>query len=315
MNLSEICNHLEGQLIGDGSLEISRIKTLEEATPKDISVILSPKALPQALKSKASAFIVFKKLSQINNQIIVTNPKKALAQTITLLSVCTSKNASPASAIYTKHVSKTASIGQGTTVHSKSVISDNVSIGKDCSIGKHVIIHPNVTIYDHTQIGDNVIIHAGTVIGSDGFGYYSENNQWHKIPHIGSVIIENNVEIGANTCIDRGCLGHTRIKEGTKIDNLVHIAHNTTIGYDCAIAAQVGFTGSSELGDHVMIGGQAGIDSSSITSHVVVAARAGVTKSITSPGIISGFPAWNHKSELKKEAFCRKISQEDKNEN
>ena len=173
-------------------------------------------------------------------------------------------------------------------------------------LDKNCIIEPNVTIHSNTIIGDNSQIHSGTVIGTDGFGFYNENDEWFKIPHIGSVIIGQNVEIGANCVIDKGCLGKTYINDGTKIDNLVHIAHNSKIGKNCAIAAQVGCLGGAIVEDSVQIGGQTGIAKVVVGHHSVITARAGVTKSLPPHSIASGFPAWDHKKEMKKEISIRK---------
>jgi UDP-3-O-[3-hydroxymyristoyl] glucosamine N-acyltransferase len=178
-------------------------------------------------------------------------------------------------------------IGEGTQILAGAQIGENVSVGKNC------IIHPNVVIEDGCTIGDNVILHAGVVIGADGFGYVrDENNQYIKFPQIGTVVIEDNVEIGANTCIDRGALGETRIGEGTKIDNLVQVGHNVSIGKRCVIAAQTGISGSVVIEDDCVIGGQVGFgDHVRVQSGTIIGSQAGVLPGkIVRPGVYWGTP-------------------------
>lgn len=310
MILTDIASHIAGTLYGDGSLEINAINDLHSSSQGQLSFVLEKQYIQLAQCSEASAFITFKYIDNLNNQIVIDSPKKALSDVIMLF------KESITSAYVSKHtatisqdaiISDSAFISEHCSIGDRTVISANVSIGYNCQIGSDVFIHPNVTLYDHTIIRDKVTIHAGSVIGSDGFGYYKDSDQWFKVPHIGYVQIDDNVEIGANTCIDRGCIGLTHIMSGCKIDNLVHIAHNTIIEPHVAVAAQVGFTGSTRIGDHVIIGGQAGIDANHIGSHAVIAGKAGVTKDVSENEMVSGFPAWSHKKELKKQAFIRHL--------
>jgi UDP-3-O-[3-hydroxymyristoyl] glucosamine N-acyltransferase len=191
------------------------------------------------------------------------------------------------------YVGPFAVIGAGAVVGDRAQIAAGAKIGKNVSIGKGSVIHPNVCVEEGCSIGDNVILHAGAVVGSDGFGYVADENGEHvKFPQIGSVIIEDNVEIGANTCIDRGSLGTTRIGAGTKIDNLVQIAHNVEVGRRCVIAAETGISGSSIIGHDCVIGGQVGIaDHVRIESGAVIGARSAVFPGkIIGPGIWAGTP-------------------------
>ncbi len=309
MILTDIASHIAGTLYGDGSLEINAINDLHSSSQGQLSFVLEKQYIQLAQCSEASAFITFKYIDNLNNQIVIDSPKKALSDVIMLF------KESITSAYVSKHtatisqdaiISDSAFISEHCSIGDRTVISANVSIGYNCQIGSDVFIHPNVTLYDHTIIRDKVTIHAGSAIGSDGFGYYKDSDQWFKVPHIGYVQIDDNVEIGANTCIDRGCIGLTHIMSGCKIDNLVHIAHNTIMEPHVAIAAQVGFTGSTFIGKHVMIGGQAGVDAAKIGTHAIITAKAGVTKNVDDYQMVSGFPAWDHKKELKKEALLRK---------
>lgn len=315
-SLSEIASHIEGLLIGDPQLLIEKVSPLDSPEENSITFILDKK-FENISPLPAKAVITFKELEIPLPQIIIKNPKKALAKTLDLffnsftpfqINTSTQVQVSKSASLHASvKLSAFVSIGNNTTIKENTQIHSSVSIGSNVSIGKNCTLHPSVVIYDNTQIGDNVIINAGTVIGSTGFGYYTnETGEWIQIPQVGKVIIEDNVEIGSNTSIDRGCIGNTLIKKGTKLDNLIHIAHNTKIGKHCAIAGQVGFTGSATVEDHVMIAGQVGIDNVTIGKKSIILGKAGVTKSIKEGSIVSGFPAWEHKNELKKEAFIRK---------
>lgn len=178
-----------------------------------------------------------------------------------------------------------SSIGDNSCIKSGAVIGDNVTIGKNC------VIYPQVTIYDNTVIGDNVSIHAGAVIGTDGFGYIP-GAEHKKIPHVGNVRIENNVEIGASTCIDRATIGSTVIGAGTKIDNLVQIGHNVRVGRGCLFASQCGISGSTVIGDYVTLGGQVGLaDHINISSHAMIMAQSGVGNDVPEKAVFGGYPA------------------------
>ncbi len=195
-----------------------------------------------------------------------------------------------------------SSAGNGTHIHANCVIGRHVQIGDD------VLIYPNVTVYDHSIIGNRSIIHAGTVIGGDGFGYMKKDGRYIKIPHAGKTVIEDDVEIGANCCIDRGTLGVTHIRRGSKLDNLIQIAHNVVIGEDTVIAAQAGIAGSAVIGDSVTIAGQAGlVGHIAIGSRVTIGAQAGVIGSVEEGKTISGYPARDHHEAMRREALISKI--------
>jgi UDP-3-O-[3-hydroxymyristoyl] glucosamine N-acyltransferase len=200
-------------------------------------------------------------------------------------------------------------ISEKVVIGHQSKIYPDSFIGEHVSIGSHTIIHPGVKIYKDCVIGDHVIIHSGAVIGSDGFGFAYENGKFNKIPQLGNVVIENDVEIGANCSIDRATIGSTLIKKGAKLDNLIQIAHNVEIGENTVIAAQAGISGSSKIGNHVMIGGQAGI-----VGHIKIAAgtkinaQSGVSKEIKENGTsITGSPAFEYKSALKSQAVFKNL--------
>lgn len=320
MILSTIASLIEGTLIGDPNCVIDGVASLEDAKPGDISFILEKSYINHSHNNPATAFVTFKQLDHLENQIIVKNPRKALADVLKLFVNTTHPVTSQSPHAI---ISPLAQVAASVRIHHFTVIEDhvsigddtiiynNVSIGRSSSIGKRCIIYPNVTLYDNVTIGDDVIIHSGTVIGSDGFGFHLHEGKFHKVPQIGKVIIGNDVEIQANSVVDRGTIGNTVIGENSKLDNLVHIAHNTTIGKHTVIAAQVGCTGKSKIGSYVSIGGQVGIDSTEIEDQVMIAGKSGVTKRIPKGSIVSGNPAMDHKKALKKEAFIRKLCEKE----
>ena len=321
MNLSDIASHLHGELKGDPNTKITKVASFKEATSSDITLLFEKKFLKDLTNCNASALVTSFSLENCPiPYIYVKNSKHVLSSLISLFypfhTPSVIKGISPHAIIGSNvQLGKRVTIEPFVVIQDYCVIEDDVvirshcAIGGHCHIGKGTYLHPHVTLYDHTLIQENVIIHSGTVLGSDGFGYIQENGL-QKIKHVGHILIENEVEIGANTTIDRGCLGKTEIKEGSKIDNLVHIAHNCSIGKHSAIAAQVGMTGSSVIGNNVQIGGQSGIHRVNIQDGAIITARAGVTKDVPPSQIVSGFPAWNHQLELKKEAYLRKLIKE-----
>lgn len=206
------------------------------------------------------------------------------------------------------HVGPFATIGQYSSVGDSSTIEASVHIGNHVAIGKNCRIHPNVVIYDHTVIGNNVIIHSGAIIGADGFGYKYRDNQHIKVPHVGNVLIEDNVEIGANTCIDRGALGSTRIGWGSKIDNLVQLGHNNVVGKNVIICGQCGISGSCTIEDGAVLAGSVGVaDHVKIGTRAVVMARSGVSQDIESGAQVWGSPAKDRKMAWRELAALAKL--------
>ena len=201
-----------------------------------------------------------------------------------------------------------SSVGENSHIGEQSVILNSVTIGNQVKIGRNCCLHPNVVIYDHTEIGDNVTIHAGTVIGADGFGYKDRKGQHIKVPHVGNVIIHDNVEIGANTCIDRGAFGATVIGAGTKIDNIVQIGHNNTIGKNVIICGQTGISGSCTIEDNAILAGSAGIaDHITIGHHAVIMARSGISHDVAPCMQVWGSPAKERKTAWKELAALGKL--------
>lgn len=279
MKLREIAELVGGELIGDGGVEITSVADISRAQPGQLAFFEKDEELPL---TNASC-VISQKPARGTDIIVVTNPKLAFAKAAAILHPLSTRTGHHGSAV----IADSAEIGEGTQIHAGARISENVRIGENC------IIHANVVIYENSTIGDNVILHAGVVVGADGFGYVKdENGEYVKFPQIGTVVIEDNVEIGASTCIDRGALGETRIGEGTKIDNLVQVGHNVSIGKRCVIAAQTGISGSVTIEDDCVIGGQVGFgDHVTVKSGAIIGSQAGVLPGkIVRPGVWWGTP-------------------------
>jgi UDP-3-O-[3-hydroxymyristoyl] glucosamine N-acyltransferase len=286
MKTREIADFLNAELIGDGEVDIVRVAALDSATSGEIAFV---EKADGDIATVASCVIVPLGFSRdVAVPIIKTaNPKLAFARVAATLhplpkhvpmihsSALVRESARIAEDVVIGPfvcIDENSAVGSGTELRAGTIIGKNVSIGKNC------VFHFNVVIEDNCTIGDNVILHTGVVIGADGFGYVpDEKGEYHKFPQIGTVVIEDNVEIGANTCVDRGALGETRIGEGTKVDNLVQIAHNVQIGKRVVIAAQTGISGSTVIEDDCVIGGQVGMgDHALVKSGAIIGSQAGV---------------------------------------
>jgi UDP-3-O-[3-hydroxymyristoyl] glucosamine N-acyltransferase len=302
--VKELAALVAGQIVGDEKIEITGVASIEQARPGDIVFVESAKYFSRALDSHAAAIVAPASLSSDKKTLILADhPKLAFAQIVSAIAVTTRPPAAiHASAIIDAETSlpACASVGAYSVIGAHCSIGINCIIGAHCSIGDNVeigndcVIHANVTIYAGAKIGNRVVIHSGSVIGSDGFGYVFHQGQYHKFPQVGKVIIEDDVELGANVCVDRGALDATIIGRGSKIDNLVQIAHNVRIGSNTVLAAQVGISGSSVIEENVVLGGQVGIaDHVRIEKGAIVGAQGGVpTGKIIRRGItVWGTPA------------------------
>jgi UDP-3-O-[3-hydroxymyristoyl] glucosamine N-acyltransferase len=285
MQVHEIADFVGGELIGKGDVDIFGVAAFKQAGEGHITFIESDLSDVVTAASCVITPIRFAASSKIP-QIRVQDPKLAFAQIAALLHP-------PQSRSEERHpsavVSNSAQIGNGVNIGAFTYVGDGSAVGdgtqlrhgshvgENVKIGANCVFHPNVTIEDGCIIGDNVILHSGVVIGADGFGYVRGDRGYVKFPQIGTVVIENDVEIGANSCIDRGALGETRIGSGTKIDNLVQIAHNVKVGKRVIIAAQTGISGSTIIEDDCVIGGQVGMgDHATVKSGAVIGSQAGV---------------------------------------
>lgn len=269
ITVADIARHLRGEVLGDASVVLTGFAPAEKAGTGDLTFAENESYFQQAERSAASAILVDGRFSASAKVLIrVSNPRVAFAKVLPLFFPPpqfkpavhpSSVIAGSARVDPTAYIGPLCSVGEGVVIGPASVLESGVHIGPDCQLGAGVHLHPNVTLYARTRLGQRVIIHAGSVIGSDGFGYVFDEDQHHKVPQVGNVVIGDDVEIGANVTIDRGALGSTVIGRGSKIDNLVQIAHNVHLGEHCVLVSQVGVAGSTHLGNHVILGGQVGI--------------------------------------------------------
>jgi len=321
ITLKDVAERIHGDLIGNGLVVISGISGIKEAKEGDITFIIDNSFKKYLKECKASAIILGKDINpdefKEHNIITTKNPVLAYAKVAEIFhsSSLKEKGISPSAFVSeTSQISDDAVIypyayiGKESTIGEGAVIYPFVHIGDGVTIGKETVIYPHAVIYDKVIIGKNVIIHSGTVLGSDGFGYIWDGEKHVKIPQIGVVEIEDNVEIGANVTIDRASLGKTLIKKGTKIDNLVQIAHNVTIGENSIIVSQVGIAGSSTIGDNVVLAGQVGVrDHVTIGNNVKAAGGTGITKSVPENSLISGNPHMPHKEWLRFQGHLKNL--------
>ncbi len=318
ISLKKISKCLEGQIIGDEHLLLEGLASIDEATEGQITFISHPKYEKKAFKTKASVLMTREAIKGLcTTFLIVEDPYFSFAKLLALFHPPKKKTPGVhASATLGKHlvlgadlvIGPSVTLEDGVTIESNTQIGAGVFVGEGSSVGENSIIYPNVTIREGVKIGKRVIIHSGSVIGSDGFGFAFHAGKHHKIPQVGGVIIEDDVEIGANVTIDRAVMGQTIIGQGTKFDNLVQVGHNVKIGAHSILVAQVGISGSSQLGNYVTLAGQVGVAGHvKIGDQVVVGAKSGVTKDIPAAQTVSGFPPVPHKSWLKSQVALQQL--------
>jgi UDP-3-O-[3-hydroxymyristoyl] glucosamine N-acyltransferase len=308
--LIELAEWTGGTVVGDEEVEIHGVASIDEAKEGEITFIANPKYLSKLNQTRASAVVVSSEVTFREKPLLcVKNPYLAFARILTLF---TQEPYQPKGVDPNAWVSPTAQLGNDLTVYPFVYIGDRcrigdrvtlhpgVYVGEDSSIGEDSILHANVSIYPAMTIGKRVILHSGVTVGSDGFGYAKEGRKNFKIPQVGRVEIEDDVEIGSNTSIDRGALGNTIIRRGVKIDNLVQIAHNVVIGEDSIVVAQVGIAGSTKLGSNVTLAGQVGLAGHiQIGDNVRVGAQSGVGQDLPANQAYSGSPAIAHREWLR----------------
>ncbi|MCL6493286.1 MAG: UDP-3-O-(3-hydroxymyristoyl)glucosamine N-acyltransferase [Ignavibacterium sp.] len=321
LTVKQIAELVSGKLIGNENTLIHSLAKIDEAAPGDLSFIYLPTYEKFQQTTKASALLVKPELHKTRNDLTyieVDSPEKAFFK---ILREFFTPEFSLSGIDNTAYVHPEAKLGRNVSLGKNVVISKGCIIGdntkifhntvlyEDVEVGSECLIFSNISIREKCKIGNRVIIHSGTVIGSDGFGFNpDEKGVYQKIPQIGNVIVEDDVELGANVAIDRAALGSTIIKRGTKIDNLVQIAHNVVIGEDTVISSQTGISGSTKIGNHVIIAGQVGIVGHiEIGDNVVLMAQSGISKSIKKPGYYFGYPAKELKTSQKLEAHIRNL--------
>jgi UDP-3-O-[3-hydroxymyristoyl] glucosamine N-acyltransferase len=328
-SLKELAEFVGARVVGDGGVEVTGIASIKSAASGDLVFVEDEKNLRQALESRASAVIAGDFAAGKKNAkplLVSSQPRLAFARAAQLFSSAPEREAGIHSSAV---VHPSAQIGKGVTVEERVVISEGVEIGAGTRIGagtvlgakvvigRNGVLYPNVTVYPSVRLGDRVIIHAGAVLGSDGFGYVRDRvtGRYEKFPQVGRLEIEDDVEIGANSTVDRGALDVTRIGRGTKIDNLVHVGHNVQIGGDVIIAAQTGLSGSVVVEKNVVIGGQVGIaDHVRIEEGAILGAQSGIPskKVIRGKGIVFwGTPARPIREYLKELAVLARLAKKD----
>ncbi len=303
VTLEAVAKAIGGTVVGDGSVEITGVAGIREAREGELTFLANPRYEPYLELTQASAIIVSENHRDVGKPLIQNpNPYLAFLKAVRLFAgeaerPCQGTHPSAVVA-HDATVGEDVSIGpnvvveRGAEIGPRSIVHAGCYIGARARLGEDALLYPNVTVREDCVLGPRVIVHSGTVVGSDGFGFVRDGEIYRKLPQVGNVVVEEDVEIGANVTVDRATTGTTRIGAGTKIDNLVQIAHNVQIGRNCIIVAQVGISGSTVLGDHVVLAGQVGIVGHiEIGSGAVVGAQSGVSKSVKPGERVFGYPA------------------------
>jgi UDP-3-O-[3-hydroxymyristoyl] glucosamine N-acyltransferase len=317
--LTDVARLVGGEVVGGANPVITGVAGIREARAGDLTFLAARRYQPYMQSTRASAVLVGRADQVERPAVRVENPALAFMKVL-------------------RHFSEAIKLTFPRTIHPTAVIDDSAQIGTDVSIGAHVVIegdvvigdrttvlpgtcvmrhsrlgadclvYPNVVLREYTEIGDRVILHAGVVLGSDGFGFLTEGTTHLKVPQIGRVVIEDDVEIGSNSCVDRATTGVTRIRRGTKIDNLVQVAHNVEIGEDSLVCAQVGISGSTQIGNRVKLAGQSGLAGHiRVGDGAVVGAQAGVTKTVAPDACVSGYPSRDHSQAMRQYASLARL--------
>jgi UDP-3-O-[3-hydroxymyristoyl] glucosamine N-acyltransferase len=321
-SLRDIVERFGGEIAGDPAVRVRQVATLENAVAETIAFMANPRYLAQLKTTRASAVIVGEAGRDATRlpRIVCANPLAYFARVSALFNPPRAARAGiHATAVIdgSAKIAGDAEVGPCAVVGRNAVIGAGSAVGAGCCIGEGVVIgsgtrlYPNVTVYDDCVIGDRVILHSGVVIGADGFGIAHEQGQWVKVPQIGRVVIGNDVEIGANTTVDRGAMDDTVIEEGVKLDNHIQVGHNVRIGAHTAIAACAGIAGSARIGRHCRIGGASGIAGHlTIADHVEISTYTLVTKSIDQPGTYTGAYVFEpHRQWLKNAVQLRHLAE------
>ena len=325
----QIAMMIQGQVEGDASVTVKNFGKIEEATAGQLSFLANPKYEEYLYSTAASIIIINEKqtLKQKINATLIRVPdayaafatlltKYQALKTQNLVGIQTPSFIAPTAKLGADHfIAAFAYVNEGAVLGEQVKVFSNVVIGENVKIGNNVTLHPGVIIYADCVIGNNVTIHSGAIIGSDGFGFApKEDGSFQKVPQLGNVVIEDDVEIGANTSIDRATIGSTIIRKGVKLDNLIQVAHTAEIGSNTVIAAQTGISGSTKIGKHAMIGGQVGFAGHiTVADGVKVAAQSGVTKTVKTPNMtLTGNPAAEQKLSLRSQVYVKNLPELEK---
>jgi UDP-3-O-[3-hydroxymyristoyl] glucosamine N-acyltransferase len=321
ITLREIAERLNGELLGDGNTVVSGMAGIKEAGKGEITFLSHPRLGKLIKDCKASAVILGKDVDPAEikdkNAIIVENPALAHAVVAGFFLKTKKREKGTSSLAFvapSARVAKSASVapwvfvGEGAVIEKGAVLYPYVYIGDGVTVGENTILYPHVIVYDRVKIGKNVIIHGGAVLGSDGFGYVWDGTRHVKIPQLGIVEIEDNVEIGANVTVDRASLGKTVIRSGTKIDNLVQIGHNVSLGENSIIVSQVGIAGSASIGRNVVLAGQVGVrDHVTVGNNVKAGGQTGITSDVADNAVIMGTPHMPFREWAKLQAYLKAV--------
>ena len=317
----QIADFLKGTVIGDPAVKVGNFSRIEEGTPGTITFLANAKYEQFIYTTKASIILVnedFTPVSEIKSTLIkVANAYASLAILLNMVEQLKVRKTGTDPMAF---ISSTASVGDNCYVGAFAYIGDNTTIGKGCmiyphacigdnvKIGDNTILYPNSVIYEGCVVGNNCIIHSGAVVGADGFGFAPENGEYKKISQLGNVVIEDNVEIGANTTIDRAVMGSTIIRKGVKLDNLIQIAHNVEIGQNTVMAAQTGIAGSSKVGSNCMFGGQVGLGGHiTIGDNTQLGAQSGIISNIPAGSKLIGSPVMPVKTFMRSSIIIQKL--------
>jgi UDP-3-O-[3-hydroxymyristoyl] glucosamine N-acyltransferase len=317
----QIAAYLKGEVVGDENAMVHTFAKIEEGVPGALSFLSNPKYTSYIYETKSTIVLVnktFQPEREVSTTLVkVENAYESLAQLLTLYEASKPKKFGVDALAF---VAPSAKIGQNAYIGAFAYVGDNAEIGDNtqiyphsyvgdnAKIGNNSLLYSNVNVYHDCHIGNGCILHSGCVIGADGFGFAPSKTGYDKIPQIGIVDIEDNVEIGANTCVDRATMGHTVVHAGTKLDNLIQIAHNDEIGFNTVMAAQSGIAGSTKVGDWCMFGGQVGIAGHiKVGDQVQIGAQGGVVGSVKSGKVIIGSPAINAKTWMKSSAVFKQL--------
>ena len=322
----QIASFINGEVIGNENAEVYTFAKIEEGTPGALSFLANPKYTEYIYTTESSVVLVNKDFTpngEIKATLIkVDNAYECLAKLMTMYEASKPKkqgisslaSISPTAKVGENcYIAPFAVIGDGCEIGDGCYIHDGVSVGDGAKVGNNCILYAHVTIYHDCRVGNNCILHSGCVIGADGFGFAPTADGYEKIPQTGIVILEDNVEIGANTCVDRATMGSTIIHKGVKLDNLIQIAHNDEIGSHTVMASQAGIAGSAKIGEWCMIGGQAGISGHcKIGDRTMVGAQCGIIGSRKGGETLLGSPAMDAKEFIRASAYLKKLPELDK---
>ncbi|MBV8153204.1 MAG: UDP-3-O-(3-hydroxymyristoyl)glucosamine N-acyltransferase [Candidatus Eremiobacteraeota bacterium] len=316
----QLADRVGGHVVGDGDVTITGIASVEEARAESLTFATDAKYLAAALTGKAAAVLVDASVpheAPAKPLIVVENARYALAQLLRALrpqrprgpfvhpSAAVESDAQLSEGVY---VGAHAYVGRKARLGARTIVAAGAYVGDEASTGEDAWLHPHAQLMERCSIGSRVVLHAGSVVGSEGFGWAFIDGTLERIPQVGNVVLDDDVELGANSCIDRAQTGSTHVGAGTKIDNLVQIGHNCRIGKHCAIAALTGLAGSTVLGDYVKVAGQVGTRGHMrVGSRVTIAGQSGVWGDVAEGSIVSGNPARDHREDLRREVMIRKL--------